>query len=292
MPSRALMFVNANSRSGGQDLSTVLEVLRAAGMAVECHDCPAVESFSAVIAAQAPGHDVIIIGGGDGTLNAALEGLVACGLPLGLLPLGTANDLARTLGIPTNLAAAAQAIAGGRVARIDLGWVNGKHFVNVASLGLSVAISRALTGELKRRWGRFGYAWAALAGWQRTKAFPVRIRCDGKWSSLSALQVAVGNGRHFGGGMVVAEHASIDDACLDLFALEPVGLLAYLALLPRLRSGRHGALNHVRTWRGREITIHTVPPLPINTDGEITTMTPARFRVRPKALAVLVPKEA
>lgn len=285
------MFVNANSRSGAQDLSAVLAVLAAAGMEVDAQDCPVAETLSAAIAAQAPGHDVVIVGGGDGTLNAALEGLVACGLPLGLLPLGTANDLARTLGIPTDLTAAAQAIAGGRVARIDLGWVNGKHFVNVASLGLSVAITNALTGRLKRRWGRLGYAWAALAGWRRTKAFPVRIRCDGKRADLSALQVAVGNGRHFGGGMVVAEHASIDDARLDVFALEPVGLLTYLALLPRLRRGRHGALDHVQTWRGREIHIHTVPSLPINTDGEITTTTPACFRVRPKALAVLVPEE-
>ncbi|MBC7954226.1 MAG: lipid kinase [Rhodospirillaceae bacterium] len=292
MPSRALMFINANSRSGRQDLAAVRGVLSAAGMVVTVRDCPNAEYLSAEITARAPGHDLVIIGGGDGTLNAALEGLVACGLPLGLLPLGTANDLARTLGIPTDLTAAAQAIAGGRVARIDLGWVNGKHFVNVASLGLSVQITHALTGGLKRRWGRLGYGWAAITGWRRTQPFPVRIRCDGKQASLWALQVAVGNGRHFGGGMVVAENASIDDAQLDVFALEPVGLWTYLALLPRLRKGRHGALDHVRTWRGSEILIQTVPPLPINTDGEITAMTPARFRVRPKALGVLVPKES
>jgi len=292
MPSRALMLVNAHSRSGCRDLAPVLEVLKAAGMVTEAVECPPAGQLSSLIGARAPDHDLVIVGGGDGTLNAALEGLVACGLPLGLLPLGTANDLARTLGIPADPIEAARVIVGGRVKRVDLGWVNGKHFVNVASMGLSVEVARALTGDLKRRWGKLGYGLGALTGWRRTKPFVARIRSGGRQVKMSALQVAVGNGRHFGGGMIVAEDARIDDHRLDLFALEPVGLLTYMALLPRLKRGRHGRLDHVSTWRGQEFEVETTPCMPVNTDGEITTATPARFRIRPGALAVLVPEAA
>jgi diacylglycerol kinase (ATP) len=292
MPSRALMLVNTHSRSGCQNLAPVFELLAAAGMEVEALDCPPAGQLSSLIELRAPGHDLVIVGGGDGTLNAALEGLVACGLPLGLLPLGTANDLARTLGIPADPVEAARAITTGRIRRVDLGWVNGKHFVNVASMGLSVEVTRALTRDLKRRWGKLGYGLGALKGWRHTRPFAVRIRSGGKQVKLTALQVAVGNGRHFGGGMTVAEDASIDDHRLDLFALEPMGLLTYMALLPRLKRGRHGRLDHVRTWHGQEFEVETMPCLPVNTDGEITTATPARFGIRPGALAVLVPVAA
>ncbi|MHC5828099.1 MAG: diacylglycerol kinase family protein, partial [Nostoc sp.] len=106
--------------------------------------------------------ELVIIGGGDGTLNAAVDALVDTQLPLGILPLGTANDLARTLEIPNSLSEACKIIAYGNLHRIDLGWVNGKHFFNVASLGLSVKITERLTKEVKRRWGIFAYAATAL----------------------------------------------------------------------------------------------------------------------------------
>ncbi len=283
------MLINTHSRCGAQDLDAVFALLRGAGIEVERLDCPPAGEMSSLIQAHARGRTMVIIGGGDGTLNAALEGMVACGLPLGLLPLGTANDLARTLGIPADPVAAARAIAAGHVRHVDLGWVNGKHFVNVASMGLSVEVTRALSRDLKRRWGRLGYGLGALMGWRRTKPFGVHIRSDGEQVKLAALQVAVGNGRHFGGGMTVAEDARIDDGRLDLFALEPVGLLTYMALLPRLKLGRHGQLDHVRTWHGQDFEVDTMPCLPVNTDGEITTSTPARFRICRGALAVLVP---
>jgi hypothetical protein len=102
--------------------------------------------------------DLVIVGGGDGTLNATIEAIIETQLPLGILPLGTANDLARTLAIPNSLPEACQIIASGNLRRIDLGSVNGKYFFNVASLGLSVKITQQLTKEIKRRWGIFAYA--------------------------------------------------------------------------------------------------------------------------------------
>lgn len=289
MPGHALLLVNRASRNGRQDLGAVREMLRTGGMTLDERDCPPASRLSALIAAEAPGHDVIVVGGGDGTLNAALEGVVASGLPLAVLPLGTANDLARTLGLPADPIAAARAIIDGQRRHIDLGWVNGKHFLNVASVGLSVQVATELSGEVKRRWGRLGYAVGAVRAAGRAQSFHAHIRCDQRHWTVEAMQVAVGNGRHFGGGMTVAQDASIDDGRFDLFALKPCGLMGLAGLLPHLRLGRHGALDRVATCRGREIDLITSVALAVNTDGEITTRTPARFRLRPGALTVLVP---
>ena len=153
---------------------------------------PEVERLGAWIVEHRREVDLVIIGGGDGTLNAAADALIETGLPLGILPLGTANDLARTLGIPADLVAAGQVIAAGRTHRIDLGRVNGKHFFNVASLGLSVQVARELDADLKRRWGVLGYAfivWRAIRG--RRPFAPgfaaiVRRRGSGRCRSRSA----------------------------------------------------------------------------------------------------------
>ncbi len=292
MPGRnALVVVNRKSRHGKDDLDAIRAVLRDGGIAVDERECPKGGQLSALIAASAPGHDLVIVGGGDGTLNAALEGMVAVGLPLGVLPLGTANDLARTLDLPADPLEAARLIVSGRPRAIDLGWVNGKHFLNVASLGLSVQVTAELTREVKRRWGRLGYAIGAWRALRRVSPFTALIRCDHHHWSVTATQVAIGNGRYFGGGMTVAAAARIDDGQLDLFAVEPCGFAGLAGLLPRLRFGRHGVLDHVRTCRAHEIDLSTATSLPINTDGEITTSTPARFRVRPKAMRVIAPVE-
>lgn len=286
---RALFVVNRKSRSGSDGLGPVRDVLYGGGIELVERHCPSAGRLSPLIAAEAAGLDLVVIGGGDGTLNAALEGLVATGLPLGVLPLGTGNDFARTLAIPTDAAEAARVIVAGRLRRVDLGWVNGKHFVNVASVGLSAWLAKEMTHEVKRRWGRLGYGLGALNAWRRARPFKAQVTCDGSELALLTLMVAIGNGRHFGGGMVVAEDARIDDARLDLFTLAPCGLARFVSLLPWLKSGRHGELPEIRTLRGEAIDLETIPALPINTDGEITTATPARFRVRPQALPVLVP---
>lgn len=292
MPGRsALVVVNRKSRHGHDDFDAIRAILRDGGIAVDQRECPKGGQLSALITAAAPGHDLVIVGGGDGTLNAALEGMVAVGVPLGVLPLGTANDLARTLGLPVDQLEAARVIVAGQSRAIDLGWVNGKHFLNVASIGLSVQVTAELTRDLKRRWGRLGYAVGAWRAVRRVRPFNARIRCDQLHWSVAATQVAIGNGRHFGGGMIVAAEARIDDGRLDLFAVEPCGLLGFVGLVPWLKFGRHGALDHVKTCRGREIDLFTPTALPINTDGEITTRTPGRFRVMPKAITVLVPAD-
>lgn len=294
MPTRtALLVVNAKSRSGAVILERAIAELTAAGIEPLHRDCADREALSPLIVAHAGEVDCVVVAGGDGTMNAAARGVIATGLPLGLLPAGTANDLARTLGIPEDCAAAARIVAAGHTRRIDMGLVNEHPFFNVASIGLSVDLARRLSAEVKRRYGRLGYAIAALGVLAQARPFrafianpnerPVRVK---------TLQIAVGNGRYYGGGMTVEKDAEIDDGHLNLYSLE-VQRAWKLALMARsFRYGEHGAWEEVRAIRDTAFEIRTRRPRSVNADGEIVTQTPARFTIMPGAVTVFAPEVA
>ena len=289
MSQRALLLVNRHSRQGQNSVAEAIDQLQTLGLDLIEEPTEDSQHLPDVIRRYRGKVDLVIIGGGDGTLNAAVDALVDTNLPLGILPLGTANDLARTLEIPTSLPKACKIIAKGQVQRIDLGWVNNKHFFNVASLGLSVQITQLLTKETKRRWGVFAYAVTALQAIWQTRPFSAEIRLNGNSIRVKTFQIAVGNGRYYGGGMAVVHDATIDDQRLDLYSLELRHWWRIIALLPTIRQGRHITSSDVRAMRGQEIEVYTRKRRPINTDGEITAYTPAHFRVIPQALAVFVP---
>ncbi|MGE0725414.1 MAG: lipid kinase [Alphaproteobacteria bacterium] len=287
---RLLVIVNPGARNGAAPVDAALDVLRAKGLEVVREHCAPGRTVSDAIRAHDPaGLAGVVVGGGDGTMNAAAPALVETGLPLGILPLGTANDLARTLGIAPDPVAAAEVIAAGRLRRIDLGEVNGRPFFNVASVGFSADLARSLRTDLKRRWGTLGYAIAAAQLLRRARPFSVEIDHDGVSERLRAIQVSVGNGRHYGGGMTVHWDAEPDDGTLDLYAIEVTHWWRVIALLPALRSGTYDRWRDVRGLHTTECLVHTRRPRPVNADGEIVTETPARFRVVPGAVQVFAP---
>ncbi|HEX2136026.1 MAG TPA: lipid kinase [Microvirga sp.] len=286
---RALLIVNCQSRSGAAQLEAAIERLQAHGIEPVHRDCGSREELSPLIVEHGGDVDLVAVGGGDGTLNAAAPGVIERDLPLGILPMGTANDLARTLGIPTDLDEAARIIAEGRTRRIDLGLVNRQPFFNVASIGLSAELAQELTRDIKRRYGRLGYALVALKVLSRAKPFRATITSSEGSVRVRTLQIAVGNGRYYGGGNTVQKDAAIDDQHLDLYSLE-LSRAWKLALMARsFRYGEHGAWEEVRAIRAREFTVHTRRPRAVNCDGEIVTYTPARFTIRARAVKVLVP---
>lgn len=289
MGRRALVLINRHARQGELLADQALALLRALGLELVEESAGHSRRLSDVVRRYRDRVDLVIVGGGDGTLNGAADGLVETQLPLGILPLGTANDLARTLRLPADLEGACKVIAAGRERRIDLGWVNGKHFFNVASIGLSVEISRRLTREVKGRWGVLAYAATALRVLLEARPFRADIRTAEGWRRVRTLQVAVGNGVYYGGGMVIAADAAIDDERLDLYSLEVQRWWQLLPILPALRRGALAPVPEVRTLSGREFEVRTRKRWPINTDGEITAHTPAVFRVLPRALSVLAP---
>ncbi|WP_084798455.1 lipid kinase [Pleomorphomonas koreensis] len=291
MDRRALILANPHSRSAGAGVDAAIEELRGGGIDVLRPDWHEGEDLAETIRRHGDAVDRVVVVGGDGSLNAAAPGLIDTGLPLGILPGGTANDLARTLGLPVDMAEAARVIAAGRTRVIDVGEVNGKPFFNVASLGMSASLADRLSRETKRRWGRLAYALTATEVLIGARPFSAVIRADGgEEIAVRTLQIAVGNGRHYGGGMVVAETAEIDDSRLDLYSLEfeDVWKLPLMALA--FWEGRHGLMDEVRTLSGEGFEIRTRRPMPVNADGEIVTTTPAVFRVRPGAVTVFVPE--
>ncbi|MEM9761594.1 MAG: lipid kinase [Pseudomonadota bacterium] len=290
-PKRVMMLVNRHARARGHGVATAIERLEKAGVEVFVETAGSPGEMGADIVRRAAEADAVMVGGGDGTLNAAAPGIVDTGLPLAILPLGTANDLARTLRIPTDPVAAAEVLLAGHSRQIDLGYVNEHPFFNVASIGLSVALADALTPNLKRRWGRLSYVLAGLRVVTRARPFSAWIAEEehGEWREVRTYQVAIGNGRHYGGGMVVEHEAEIDDATLDLYSLETKGVLRLALLAGAFQSGRQGLWQEVRTAKGQSFLIRTSRPRSINADGEIIGKTPARFRVAPGAIRVFAP---
>lgn len=289
MRQRALLLINRQSRRGEKNLSDAVNKLQELGfeLVVESPEKP--HQLSSLIQKNRDRVDLVIVGGGDGTLNAAAEGLIETQIPVGILPLGTANDLARTLGIPPSLSEACQIVATGQIKQIDLGCVNGKLFFNVASLGLSVKITQQLTKEAKRRWGILAYAATAIQVIWQTRPFDAEIHQGDNIVQTKTVQIAVGNGRYYGGGAIVRDDAKINDQRLDLYSLEVEHWWQLLLALPGIQQGQHAEWLGVRTLEGQEFEIITKVRRPINTDGEITTYTPAKFRLIPEAIAVIVP---
>jgi YegS/Rv2252/BmrU family lipid kinase len=286
---KALVLVNRTASGSEGGLDDGLNALRAAGIGVACEFADDPATIPRRIRDDRSA-DMVVIGGGDGTLSAALSELLAAGRPLGILPMGNANDLARTLEIPTDLLAACEIIAAGHRRRIDLGLVNGKHFFNVASIGLGPRIAEELHNDIKRRWGLLSYPIVAWKTLRQSRPFRVSVTAGGNVERFGTLQIAVGNGRFYGGGMTIVDDASIDNGRLALYSVNPLPLWKLALLFPIIRWGKHRAVDDVRLLHGTEFLIETKRPMPINIDGEVLSQTPASFEIVRGALEVFAPK--
>ncbi len=290
MPSRrALLLINRHARRGSASIDGTVQVLERGGISLQRMDLPNRYEIANLIRQHAAACDLVIVGGGDGTVNAAARGLIDTRLPLGILPLGTANDLARTLHLPADPAAAAAVIVAGHLRSIDLGEANGVPYFNVAHVGLTTELAHRLTRESKKRWGRLGYAIAAWRIVRRARPFTATVHHDGRDETFRTLQVSVGNGVFYGGGLRVAEGALPDDGRLDVFSLEAGHWWELIALLPHLKRGTHGRKATVRSFRTTEVMLTTRRPRDVDADGERITRTPAQFRVLPAAVRVFAP---
>jgi diacylglycerol kinase (ATP) len=266
-------------------MAPVLDLLRNGGVALE-------EIAPARAAEITPGErteDCIIVAGGDGTIHHTAPMLLAAGKPFGIIPLGTANDLARSLDIPPDPMEAAKIILAGRTRLIDVGDVNNEPFFNVASLGISVELAHELTRETKRRFGAFSYIVAGARALMRARRFRASIAINGRVWNVRTFQIAVGNGRYYGGGVSVHEECRIGDGKLYFYSLEMRSIWKLALMVLAFRSGAHGAWQDVRTDAGEHFIVHTKRPQEINADGEIVTRTPATFTIRRKVLEVFAP---
>jgi YegS/Rv2252/BmrU family lipid kinase len=294
------LLVNGGSRRGANAYVDTLRGLEAVGLQVTRSMLMADPSQipAEVSAAVEAGCRLLVVGAGDGTLG-AVAGLLA-DLPadvrpvLGVVPLGTANDFARTLGLGGGVPGAISALATGKVVDVDLGRANGVPFLNVASLGLSVGATLALRPTLKRRLGPVAYPISGVVAYRQHQPFDARLEFPGgdqePLELTDLLQITIGNGRHYGGGNTVAPDAGIDDATLDVQVIPTGRLQDHLSLAWLLRSGTLIHHEHVQHLVTPALVVTTGTPQPVNLDGEIAAASPIEVRVHPNALEVAVPR--
>ena len=295
---RAALVVNTRSRTGERAFFSALDRLQELdvplGVTYAIRD-PArlTETVREVID---DGYEFLILGGGDGTVSSVVDFLAGGDVVLGLLPLGTANDFARTLGIPEDIGDACTTIADGKVVDIDLGLAGDNYYVNVASVGLGVEATRALSPWLKKSTGPLAYPVAAIRAFLRHEPFSARLTFpDGDHEPAGydrLLQVAVGNGRFYGGGMIVAPESGIDDRTLDIYAIELGRSRNLIGVARYLKSGDFINIEGVHHFRTSRARLETDPNLQINIDGEVVSRTPRDFSVVQNALDVLVPQHS
>ena len=286
---KALLLINPHARLGNKVRLQTIHYLKNLGFELIEESVSQSKNLSHIIQQYSGQIELVIIASGDGTISAAIEGLLSTQIPLGILPLGTANNLARTLEIPLSLPKACKIIANGKTRPIDLGCLNGKYFLNVAGLGLSTTINQQVTKDFKRRWGVLAYIATALKIANQFPAFEVEICWDNQSIKTKTRQVTICNGRYYGSGLIVTEDAAIDDQRLDLYSLEIENWWQALTLLPSLMRGNYVNCRGIRTLQGIKFELYTPKPCPMDIDGEVLAQTPAYFHLLPQALSVFVP---
>ena len=235
--------------------------------------------------------DVIVAGGGDGTVSTIAAALVDGTIALGVLPLGTLNHFAKDLGLPLDLADAVARIADGAPRRIDVGEVNGRVFINNSSLGLYPDIVHDRERQ-RRRLGRGKWpalVWASFAALRRFPFLDVRLAVDGRERRCRTPLVFVGNNEYSMEGFAIGERADLDDGRLSLYVTQRAGRLRLLQLALRALFGRLKQARDFEALHASEVVVESRHRrLRVATDGEITMMTPPlRYRCRPGSLLVV-----
>ena len=234
------------------------------------------------------GATLVIIGGGDGSMTTACDVLAHQTCALGLLPLGTGNSFALTLGVPDDVAGALDVVAAGRIVNVDLGTVNGTHFANFATIGLSAEIADRAPHDLKATIGRAAYALGGVRSFFTHAPFRAKIRWDAGKTELRTQQIVVANGRYFGNQPVTPD-ASIVDRQLAFFTTTGVSHLEVARMYVAFALGLQTKLPDAIAFSSREVVVKASPKQLVSIDGNTLGKTPARFGVAPRALRVCVP---
>ena len=241
------------------------------------------------------GFEQIVSAGGDGTLNEVVNGIAAAGggIILALVPLGTGNDFARTLGVPIDIDDAIEHILRGQICEIDLVRVTSdlvRYFVNVSSGGFSGLVDEKLTPEMKKTWGPLAYLRSAAAAFPQLRGYTTRVTLDDiEALELDLYNVIVANGRYVAGGIPVAPEADITDGLLDVILLPERGKADLVLLAAQILVGKHLTSDAIIFHRAKKIGIRSKPGMWFNVDGELIGNEPATFELLPKALRCVVP---
>jgi diacylglycerol kinase (ATP) len=237
---------------------------------------------------------LVVVVGGDGTINEAVNGLAGRGAELAVLPAGTAEDFGTTHGIPGRFDDAVRVAVAGERRTIDLGRVTTsageRWFANVASVGMSGAVAARANGMSKALGGRATFYYALVREFVRWRNTEVTVALDDAERRAAMHDVIVANGRWHGGGMKLAPEAEPDDGLFDVILIGDVTKIDFVTTSPKLYSGRYTAHPKVEVLRSGTVSVDAARPLPVELDGEPSGTTPARFEIVPGALGVRAPR--
>jgi YegS/Rv2252/BmrU family lipid kinase len=235
--------------------------------------------------------EVPVVVSGDGLLGAVGGAMAGSEAPLGLIPAGRGNDMARALGIPTEPEAAVAALLSGQSKVIDVGEANGKRFLGIASIGFDSECNR-LANETHWLRGNLVYAYSmprTLIGW-RPARFSITVGEERK--RISGYFVAVANNSVYGGGMYIAPDAELDDGEFDVVSIGEGGKLQFLLGLRDVLKGDHLEKEEVSVFRTPRLELDASRPFPVYADGDHLTDLPVSLRVLPRCLSIIVPAGA
>ena len=237
---------------------------------------------------------MLVVVGGDGTLNEVVNGIAGLDVEVAVVPAGTGQDFGRTYGIPGRLDDALRVALEGTVRTVDVGratYAGGeRYFANVGSVGMSGAVARRANSMSKALGGRATFYYALtreFLAWQNTE---VTVSFDGGERRGPMHDVIVANGRWHGGGMKLAPDAEPDDGLFDVVLIGDISKLDFATTSPKLYKGGHIGHPRVDVLRTAAILVDAARPLPVELEGEPVGTTPARFQIVPGALRVRVPR--
>lgn len=238
-------------------------------------------------AASRDSYDRVVVCGGDGTVHLAVREH-HLDMPMAVLPLGSGDDFAKTLGIPSRLADACRVAVEGRVAEIDVAEANGIRYVGVAGVGFD-SIVAAAANQVKLLRGSLVYLWSIFKVLPAFEPIRMTITIDGTSFDEDVMFAVVGNTHRYGGGIRIAPAAVVDDGILDVYIVTRCSKWDLIKTLPKGYTGAHVTSPFVRHARGRDIRIEAERHLELNADGEVVTGTPAEIRLAERKLRVVVP---
>lgn len=288
-----LVLLNPGAGKGGdrRGWREALDDLRDAEV---CESRSEADARARVRAAIDDGVERIVAAGGDGTVSLVVDAVAAADgldrVQVGILPLGTANDYARSLELPAEPETAVDVLRRGRTRRVDLGRVEGptsRHLVNVSVGGFGGRVGERVASETKRRWGPLAYFEAAAEQITHLERYDLHARLDEEELELQAVHVIVANGTRTGGNIPVAPNARLDDGLLDVILVPALELPQLLALIPAFLAGQHTDDERLVVRRVEGAAFRSDPPMPFGVDGEPIGDGPVDFRVLAGALEVI-----
>lgn len=227
--------------------------------------------------------------GGDGTLNEVLNGMVGSNSSLGVIPSGSGNDFVRNI---CNCEVILNDAINGQEREVDIGRMNDKYFINVASVGIDAEVTYNARKFKKIPFinGGIAYILSIFATVFKYKSSELKIKIDEQEFYTKTLLIAIANGKYYGGGMKVAPEAQIDDGIFEVCLVRHISRIKILRLFPKLIKGEHKSVKEVSFYKGRKIKISSKKEIAVNRDGEVIKLKEVEFEVIPKGIKIVVPQ--